>query len=47
VFRKNKELQQLEEVLADAPCLSCPQSLESHCDIEGCHKLTAWLLGGR
>jgi len=47
VFNKKQihKLPELKEVLAEVPCLSCPESLETHCDIEGCMKLTAWLGG--
>ena len=52
VFHKNNKLQKLEEVLADTPCLSCPESMLPQCNvkdggIEGCPKITAWLLGGK
>ena len=45
VFVKHKDLPNISEVLSDAPCLSCPQSLETKCDVTGCQKLTAWLIG--
>jgi len=45
VYIPQRDLQNINEVLSDAPCLSCPQSLEPKCDIEGCPKLTAWLIG--
>jgi hypothetical protein len=42
---KSTSIQTLQNVLEDVPCLSCPESLEVKCDIEGCPKLTAWLIG--
>jgi hypothetical protein len=48
----NRDLQHLRDVLADPPCLSCPESMLPQCNekdggVEGCPKLTAWLLGGK
>lgn len=45
VYVKKNPLPTINQVLSDAPCLTCPESLAPACDVNGCPKLTAWLTG--
>jgi hypothetical protein len=42
------ELPNLDDVLAEVPCMVCSKSLtEKPCDVNGCAKLSAWAAGGK
>lgn len=40
-----RELPGITDVLGEAPCFRCVESLSDFCKPEFCPKLTAWLLG--
>jgi len=51
VFSKHqnqkRDLPHINTVLGRTPCESCEASLHDYkCDVEGCPKLTAWLMNG-